>query len=70
MKKVISHKTKALLWVFGAILSIVFMCIGHAFRSEYPNLAAFLVVGCSLSMTLCALYAYFEFEEHSLKLKI
>lgn len=69
MKKVISSKSKALLWILGVILSIVFMCIGHTFRSEYPNLGAFMVIGCGASMVVCVLNAYFKFEEDSLKLK-
>ena len=68
MKKNLSNKSKAMLWILGAILSIVLMVAVHAGHSTYPNLAAFFVVGCILSTIACVIQALQEFDIYSLKI--
>lgn len=68
MKKNLSNKSKAMLWVLGAVLSIILMVAVHAGRSIYPNLAAFFVIGCILSIIVCGAKALEEFGKFSLKI--
>ncbi len=62
MKKMLSAKTEALIWVLRAIFALVLLIAAHYYRSGEALLSGIVIIACILFIAFCLGNAYVKFK--------